>query len=103
MIQHRRNCTIEPKDNDDYQRINVRRSHLSKDAFRLFAKQSFNECKMLRVVFVNDPGVDEGGPRREFFRHLTRECFQKSGLFSGYPDHIVPLHNVDAVNKKLEI
>ena len=28
-----------------------------------------------------------------------RECFDKSGLLAGYPDHVVPLHNVDAVEK----
>ena len=28
-----------------------------------------------------------------------RDCFEKSGLFIGYPDHVVPLHNVEAVDK----
>ncbi len=42
--------------------------------------------------------MDDGGPRREFFQLLLAEIVTKSGLFSGAPDHVVPLHNVEAVS-----
>ena len=51
-----------------------------------------------------EQAVDEGGPRREFFRLLMNEIFTKSGLFSGAPDHVVPLHCVEAVtNNKFSV
>ena len=52
-----------------------------------------------------EQAVDDGGLRREFFRLLLSEIFLKSGLFSGAPDNVVPLHSVQAVtsNKYLVI
>ena len=84
---------------EEYSRINVRRSHLFDDSFRYFSKASFDEHKLIRVVFIGEEAVDEGGPRREFFHLLTRDIFCKSGLFVGYPDHVVPSHNVRAVEQ----
>lgn len=52
---------------DDYQRIHVRRASLFQDALKAFARPSFNVSKMLKVVFIGEACVDEGGPRREFF------------------------------------
>ena len=52
---------------------------------------------MLRVVFFHEQAVDEGGPRREFFSLAFRELFKQSGLFTGYPGNVIPLHNVQAV------
>lgn len=98
LLRHRQTAIIE-LNSENYQRINIRRAHLFRDAFKQFSKQSFNECKMIRVVFVREQAVDEGGPRRAFFHLLMRECFEKSGLFAGYPDHVVPLHDIEAVDK----
>ena len=33
-------------------------------------RAGFNEQKHLRVRFIGEPAVDEGGPRREFFMLL---------------------------------
>ena len=49
------------------------------------------------MSFIGEHAVDSGGPRREFYRHLIPETFSKSGLFAGWPEHVVPLHNIDAV------
>ena len=83
----------------DYQRLNVRRAYLFKDAIKQFSKITFNVYKRLRVVFIGEQAVDDGGPRREFFHFLMREIFELSGFFVGYPDHVIPLHSVDAVDK----
>ena len=52
--------------------------------------------KMLNIVFTGESAVDDRGPRREFFQLLMQEAFSKSGLFVGWPDHVVPIHQVEA-------
>ena len=64
-----------------------------------FAIFPFDEHKLIRVVFIGEEAIDEDGPRREFFHLLTRDIFCKSGLFVGYPDHVVLSHNVHAVEQ----
>lgn len=99
LVQHRNNV-IRADNEEDYQRITVRRSTLFGDAFRSFSKPTFNVSKMLKVCFIGEPGaVDEGGPRREFFCLLIREMFSKSGIFFGWPENVIPMHNVEAVAK----
>ena len=100
LIQHRQRVLI-GVDNEEYQRIHIRRAYLLKDAFRQFSKDSFAINKLIRVVFIGEEAVDDGGPRREFFHLLNRDIFTKSGLFAGHPHHVVPLHNVNAVENKM--
>ena len=61
-MQHRDRVLVS-KDEEDYQRINVRRSFLLRDALRQICKDSFDSNKLLRVVFIGEPAIDEGGPR----------------------------------------
>ena len=51
---------------DDVQWITIRRSNLLADAFRAFSKHKTNVSKRLKVMFVGEASVDEGGPRCEF-------------------------------------
>ena len=86
LLQHQHRV-IKALDEEDIQRISVRRSHLFQDALRAFSKPTFNVGKMLKVCFIGEPAaIDDGGPRREFFSLLTREIFRTSGLFSGWPN-----------------
>lgn len=94
MQQHQ--MKVINQDPDEFQRINVRRSKLFADAFRAFARHTFDVSKMLRVVFIAEPPVDDGGPQREFYQLVIKAVFT-SGLFSGWPHNVVPLHNVEAV------
>ena len=71
---------ITSEDNEDVQRLHIRRSHVFLDALRQFSKRSFDVSKMLQVRFVGEQAVDEGGPRREFFYLLTHEIFKSSFL-----------------------
>ena len=98
LIQHRERVLIGLEE-ENYQRINVRRPFLLKDTLKQISKDSFNANKMLRVVFIGEQAVDEGGPRREFFNLILREAFSQCGLFAGYPANVLPLHNVQAVEK----
>ena len=96
LIQHQQRV-ITSIDVEDMQRIHVRRKCLFSDAVRAFSRLSFNVSKMLKVTFLGEEAVDDGGPRREFFSFLMKEAFHTSGLFSGWPSNVVPLHNVEAV------
>ncbi len=90
ILQHQRRAILS-LDDEDMQRIHVRRSNLFSDALRQFS------TKMLSVRFLGEPGSDEGGPRREFLHLLLNEIFSGS-LFSGFPSHVVPRHNINAVS-----
>ena len=58
-------------DNDfSHQRITIRRSSLLKDSYRQFTRSGFFVNKPLRVIFIGEEAVDEGGPRREYFNLL---------------------------------
>ncbi len=96
LLQHQHRV-IRPVSDQNIQRIHVRRNNIFADALRQFSKQAFDVSKTLRVRFVGEAAVDEGGPRREFFHLLMQDTF-KSALFAGYPNHTVPLHNVEAVS-----
>ncbi len=84
---------------EDRQRIHVRRSNLRSDTMRAFSRPTFNVSKLLKVIFVGEPSVDDGGPRREFFQLIMKEIFKYSGLFTGWPHNVVPVHNVEALEK----
>lgn len=92
---------IEGVDEDDYQRINIRRGYILKDTFRQLSKASFTTKQMLRVVFCNEQAVDAGGSRREYFSLVFRELFKQSGLFTGYAGNVIPLHDVIAIESTM--
>lgn len=52
--------------------ISVRRDHLESDSLRCIQMGRKDLLKSMEVKFVNEPGVDAGGPRREWFFLLTR-------------------------------
>lgn len=74
---------------DVYLRIKVRREHIVQDSMKAIKLNLANLKKSLKVQFVNEPGVDAGGLRKEWFILLTKEIFHpQAGLF----------HNVDDSN-----
>ena len=55
-------------------RIKVRRSHVWEDASLKLRRCSESDLnKLIKVQFVGEPAVDEGGPRNEFFSLLHKE------------------------------
>ena len=95
LLQHQPRV-IQSVDDEVIQRIHIRRSRLFSNALRQFSRGSSDVSKMLQVRFVGEEAVDEGGPHREFFHLLMTEIFKLS-LFSGFPSHVIPRHNMQAV------
>lgn len=70
--------------------VNVVRSGVLDSALRAFKRRAFNPYSRLDVVFVDGCGagegsIDDGGPRREFFR-LLMEAMIHSKYFVGPED-----------------
>ena len=85
-------------DKSDFQRIVVRRNHLWEDALKRF-KVGLDFQKYVRVLFVGEPAVDEGGPLREFLHLLMGEIATNNSLFCGDENCRVPLPNMAALEK----
>ena len=94
LIQHQKKVIIE----EDFQRVHIRRKSLYSDALHAFSRLTFNASRMLRVTFIGEPAIDDGGPRREFFGFLMRNVFSISGLFTGWPSNVVPIHSIEGVS-----
>ena len=76
----------------------MRRNHLWEDALKRF-QAGFNFRKHVRVIFIREPAVDDGGPLREFLHLLMGEIATNNSLFSGQEDCRVPLPNVVGLQK----
>ena len=87
-----------PVDKSVVQRIVVRRNHLWEDSLKRF-RAGFDFRKYVRVLFVGEPAVDDGGPLREFLHLLMGEIATNNSLFCGQADCRVPLPNVVGLEK----
>ena len=68
--------------------LRVRRDHIVSDAAREILRRRGELHKPLKVVFVGEEGVDEGGPAREFFTLVTRAIFSPDyGMFAPPDQH----------------
>ena len=59
-----------------------------------------NEQKHIRVTFIGEPAVDEGGPLREFFHLLTTEIARKNLIFCGEDNRRVPQHSITELESR---
>ena len=84
---------------DAIQRINVRRSHLLDDSLAAFSRPTFDPSVKLKVRFIGEPAVDEGGPMREYFRLFTQSLSMSGSLFRVSASGILPTHNIPALGK----
>jgi hypothetical protein len=50
-----------------YLNIEVRRNLIIEDTLNGLIREGINFRKPLKIKFVNEPGVDEGGVQKEFF------------------------------------
>lgn len=55
----------------------------------------------MRVTFIGEPAVDEGGPRREFFTLALGKMVEDRALFSGPPNCKVFVHNVQGIRNNI--
>ena len=97
-ILHRQKVKMLPVDRSEYQQIVVRRKHLWEDALHHF-QSGINFRKYIRITFVGEPAVDDGGPLRDFFHRLMGAIATNNCLFHGEEDCRVPVPNVTALEK----
>ncbi|CAN3375640.1 hypothetical protein DIURU_001203 [Diutina rugosa] len=65
-----------------YFKIVVRRDHIISDSLAAIKHNPNNLKKTLRVKFTDEPGIDAGGIKKEWFLLLTRNLFsQSTGMF----------------------
>ena len=95
---------FQPIDGDTeevYNNIHVRRNHIWNDALRSLAKASFNPLMPVRVTFIGEPAIDEGGPRREFFTLALAKMAEDMSIFHGPDSSRSFVHNVHGVRKRV--
>lgn len=86
----REHCNAVLHKGDATQRINVRRAHLLNDSLAAFSRPTFDPSSKLKVRFIGEPAVDEGGPMREYFRLLTQSLTMAGSLFQVSASGILP-------------
>lgn len=80
--------------------ITVRRTVLWQDALKCF-KRKFDPKSHLRVTFLGEPAVDDGGPRREFSMLLMEAMKSQEDLFAGSDNRRVLRNNLRALEEDL--
>ncbi|XP_028394535.1 uncharacterized protein LOC114518737 [Dendronephthya gigantea] len=76
-------------------KVNVRRKHLWIDFKEAKKKWNLTANTPIRVVFLGEPAVDDGGPKREFFSELL-EYIEVKLFADGKPiNSIIGLQNED--------
>ncbi|KAI8084518.1 uncharacterized protein BX664DRAFT_337173 [Halteromyces radiatus] len=70
--------------NSPYLVLEIRRDHIIEDTLQQLEEKSIHDLKkQLRIQFVGEEGVDEGGVQKEFFQLMVRELFDlKYGMFT---------------------
>lgn len=72
---------------DVYFRIRVRRERITNDSLKCIRQHQGDLLKSLRVEFINEPGIDAGGLKKEWFLLLTKSLFNPmNGLFKYLED-----------------
>ena len=88
-------------DTENYNIINVRRNHIWNDALRAISKPAFNPLFPIRVTFISESAVDEGGPSREFFTLALLKMSEDASIFHRNDNAKLFTHNVQGLKKRL--
>ena len=99
LLEHRE--SLLNSDDSDIRRITVRRKHIFRDTIQTLRHSPWNPSQHLKVTFIGEPGVDDGGPTREFFRLLLTDIGRQEMLFEGPDGKCLPRHNSLATSDKL--
>ena len=70
------------------------------DALRAMSRPSFDYRQGVRVNFLAESGIDDGGPSREFFDIALREMANDHTIFHGSGNRLSFVHNVKALGKR---
>lgn len=84
---------------DDVQRIIIRRKHVWEDTMRKL-KGGLEVNKPIKVSFVGETAVDEGGPLREYLSILITSMACNNNLFQGDMQRRLPRPNLLELDKK---
>ena len=98
-VLRRQKAKMLPVNKSDYQRIVVHRKHLWDDALHRF-KSGIDFHKYIRVTFVGEPAVDDGGPLREFLHLAIGAIATSNSLFHGREDCRIPTPNQAELEKR---
>lgn len=87
---------------DVYFKVRVRRDHIVADSLKCIQQNPTNLKKSLRVQFIDEPGVDAGGLKKEWFLMLTKSLFSvQAGMLTNVEDsnylwfNIIPVDNFE--------
>lgn len=85
---------------DVYFKVRIRRDYIVQDLLRCIQLNPGNLKKSLKVQFVNEPGVDAGGLKKEWFLLLARALFSPlAGMLCNVEDsnylwfNVIPVEN----------
>ena len=74
-------------------RLNIRRNHVYADSLKAFWK-GFPLSSTLRITFIGEPGIDAGGPLKEYLTLLMKEIMTNNSLFTGEPEYRGIVHSM---------
>lgn len=84
---------------DVYFKVRIRRSHVVQDSLNCIRSNSNNLKKSLRVQFINEPGIDAGGLKKEWFLLLTRALFSPAtGMLYNVEDSNYQWFNISTID-----
>ena len=78
-------------------KVKVRRTNIWTDSIKVFRRMDLT--KTLKVTFIGEAGVDDGGPRREYLRLMMAAMSEQNDLLDGPTNRRVLRHNVLAAEK----
>ena len=63
--------------------MQIKRNNMIEDSLNLLVKPQINFKKQLKVKFIGEEGIDEGGVKKEYFLLLVRQIFNREyGMFT---------------------
>lgn len=87
---------------DIYFRVRVRRDFIVQDSLDCIRLNQNNLKKSIKVQFINEPGIDAGGLKKEWFLLLTRALFSPlTGMLHEEEDshflwfNVIPVNNLE--------
>lgn len=84
---------------DVYFKVRVRRDYIVQDSLQCIRINQDNLKKGIRVQFINEPGIDAGGLKKEWFLLLTRALFSPStGMLHEVEDSLFLWFNIIPAN-----
>ena len=83
-----------------YDRIDVRRRDILSSAIRAFKRGRFTGQNVLRVLFMGELAIDDGGPRREFLSRVVKDLISGE-FFCGGISKLLPNSSQKFIDEKL--